>query len=46
MFYVDLSGRAQDAGVAEAIRGLEEICEEVRVLGTYPAAPRAQEPPA
>ena len=44
IFYVDLHGRAQETAVAEAIQGLQDICEEVRVLGSYPAAQRAQEP--
>jgi hypothetical protein len=38
MFFADLSGNARDAPVAEAIAGLRELCEEVRVLGSYPAA--------
>ncbi|HWX75254.1 MAG TPA: prephenate dehydratase [Solirubrobacteraceae bacterium] len=39
MFFADLSGDARDAVVAEAIAGLGALCEEVRVLGSYPAAP-------
>src|SRR4051812_36919992 len=38
MFFADLEGRADDGPVAEAIRGLQAHCEEVRALGTYPAA--------
>jgi prephenate dehydratase len=38
MFFVDLEGRADDRTVAEAVRGLRTHCEEVRALGTYPAA--------
>jgi prephenate dehydratase len=38
MFFVDLEGRADDRPVAEAMRGLGTHCEEVRTLGSYPAA--------
>jgi len=38
VFFVDLAGRVQDAAVAEAIAGVESMCEEVRVLGSYRAA--------
>jgi len=37
-FHVDMDGRADDAAVADAIAGLGAHCEEVRLLGTYPAA--------
>jgi len=36
-FYVDLAGRADDADVARGINHLREMCETVRVLGSYPA---------
>jgi prephenate dehydratase len=36
-FYVDLMGRADDANVARGIDHLREMCEAVRVLGSYPA---------
>jgi prephenate dehydratase len=39
LFLVDLEGAAQDGPAAEAIEGLRKHCEEVRVLGTYEAAP-------
>jgi len=39
LFLVDLQGAAQDGPAAEAIEGLRKHCEEVRVLGTYQAAP-------
>jgi prephenate dehydratase len=39
LFLVDLEGAAQDGPAAEAIEGLRKHCEEVRVLGTYQAAP-------
>jgi prephenate dehydratase len=38
LFLVDLEGRADHGPVAEAVAGLHGHCEEVRVLGTYPAA--------
>jgi prephenate dehydratase len=38
MFFVDIAGRPQEARMAEAIEGLGALCEEVRVLGSYPAA--------
>ena len=38
VFHVDMEGRAEDAPVAEAIAGLGAHCEEVRMLGSYPAA--------
>jgi prephenate dehydratase len=36
-FYADLSGDAAEANVARAIDHLREMCETVRVLGSYPA---------
>ncbi len=36
MFFIDLEGRAVDGVVAEAIEGLREKAENVRVLGSYP----------
>ena len=36
MFFIDLEGRAIDGAVAEAIEGLREKAENVRVLGSYP----------
>lgn len=38
MFFVDLEGDAGEEPVAEAIAGLRELCEQVCVLGSYPAA--------
>jgi prephenate dehydratase len=38
MFFVDLEGRVEDGAVADAVDGLATRCEEVRVLGSYPAA--------
>ena len=39
MFFVDLEGAPQaEQSVSEAVSDVREICEEVRVLGSYPAA--------
>jgi prephenate dehydratase len=38
MFFLDLEGALADAAVSEALDGLRGLCEEVRVLGSYPAA--------
>jgi len=38
MFFVDCDGRSGDEQVAGAIDGLRAHCEEVRVMGSYPAA--------
>jgi prephenate dehydratase len=38
MFFADLEGRAEDEAVDDAIAGVSGLCEEVRVLGSYPAA--------
>jgi prephenate dehydratase len=38
VFHLDMEGRAGDAPVADAIAGLRAHCEEVRMLGSYPAA--------
>ncbi len=46
MFFVDLEGRVSDTHVAQAIDGLSELCEAVRVLGSYPAAARPRPPSA
>jgi prephenate dehydratase len=37
MFFADLSGRLEQPPVAAAIAGVRAVCEEVRVLGSYPA---------
>jgi prephenate dehydratase len=42
MFFVDLAGRVGEARVDEAIAGIEALCDEVRVLGSYRSAPRSQ----
>jgi prephenate dehydratase len=38
LFYVDMEGRAADPSVTDAIAALGRHCEEVRLLGSYPAA--------
>jgi prephenate dehydratase len=38
LFHVDMDGRADDPSVADAIAALGSHCEEVRLLGSYPAA--------
>ncbi|HXN39874.1 MAG TPA: ACT domain-containing protein, partial [Solirubrobacteraceae bacterium] len=38
MFFVDLRGCPEQGQVAEAISGVRELCEQVRVLGSYRAA--------
>lgn len=38
MFFVDLEGDVSSPPVVEALAGLRELCEQVRVLGCYPAA--------
>jgi prephenate dehydratase len=37
MFFVDLQGSAREHTVAEALAELRAVCEQVRVLGSYPA---------
>ncbi len=39
VFLADCEGRAADGPVAEAVAGLAAHCDQVRVLGSYPAAP-------
>ncbi len=38
LFHVDMEGRVDEPSVADAVRALDAHCEEVRLLGTYPAA--------
>jgi prephenate dehydratase len=38
LFHVDLEGRSAEAAVADAVAALHAHCEDVRVLGSYPAA--------
>jgi prephenate dehydratase len=37
-FYVDIMGEARDSNISRGIDHLREMCETVRVLGSYPAA--------
>jgi prephenate dehydratase len=50
MFFADVGGRAEDDEVAAALAGVRARCQEVRVLGSYRAAPEAPkgepEPPS
>ena len=43
MFFVDLQAALTESRVAEALAGVEAICEQVRVLGSYPASPGVAE---
>ncbi len=38
VFFADLQGGVGEPTAAEALDGLRAVCEEVRVLGSYPAA--------
>jgi prephenate dehydratase len=38
MFFTDLQGSLEQEPVASAVEGLRAFCQEVRVLGSYPAA--------
>jgi prephenate dehydratase len=38
LFYIDLIGRAEDTPVKNALSHLGEVCDFLRVLGTYRAA--------
>lgn len=46
MFFADLAGPLEDQTVAQAVAGVRAMCEEVRVLGSYPAAADPEPPPA
>jgi prephenate dehydratase len=39
MFFVDLEGRDTEPAVTEALAGLQEHVESLRVLGSFPASP-------
>jgi prephenate dehydratase len=39
-FFVDCDGAACEGPVAEAVAGLRKHCEQVKILGSYPAARR------
>ena len=38
IFFVDFDGHTEDAKVKKTIKSLEEMCEAVQVLGSFPAA--------
>lgn len=38
MFFVDLDGSLEQEAVSDALTGLHPLCEQVRVLGSYPTA--------
>jgi prephenate dehydratase len=38
LFHLDMEGRSDDDAVADAVVALRAHCDEVRVLGSYPAA--------
>jgi prephenate dehydratase len=38
VFFADLAGKAEEEPARAALEGLRAVCEEVRVLGSYPAA--------
>jgi prephenate dehydratase len=38
MFFLDIEGRDTDHHVAQALRGLSEHVEVLRLLGSFPAA--------
>jgi prephenate dehydratase len=44
MFFADLEGRIGDSAVNDALEGVSRLCEEVRVLGSYPSASRPRGP--
>jgi len=44
MFFADLAGRVEDRPVAEALAGIRAMCEELLVLGSYPAAADSEPP--
>lgn len=37
-FIIDVEGHQSDAAVERSIRGLRAICEDIRILGSYPRA--------
>jgi chorismate mutase/prephenate dehydratase len=38
VFFVDFEGHAEDLKVKKALKSLEDICETVSVLGSFPMA--------
>lgn len=46
VFFLDCSGHVDETGMGEALAALRRICADVRFLGSYPRAPRAEAGPA
>ncbi|HEV2975892.1 MAG TPA: prephenate dehydratase [Solirubrobacteraceae bacterium] len=44
MFFVDIDGSLAEPRLTQAVDALAELCEEVHVLGSYPAAAPAAQP--
>jgi len=44
IFFADLEGAEQEAGIAEALAAIRETVDTVRVLGSYPAARSPESP--
>jgi prephenate dehydratase len=44
MFFADLAGSVREPRVAESIEGVQRLCDEARVLGSYRAASPAGHP--
>ncbi len=38
VFFIDFEGHLEDTRVARAVKSLQELCEEVTILGSYPMA--------
>jgi chorismate mutase/prephenate dehydratase len=43
VFFTDFDGHHEDPRVKKAIKGLEEVCDSVSVLGSFPVAKVADE---
>jgi chorismate mutase / prephenate dehydratase len=43
VFFVDYDGHAEDAKVKKTIKSLEDMCESVQILGSFPAAKMIEE---
>jgi chorismate mutase/prephenate dehydratase len=42
VFFADFDGHHEDPKVKKAIKSLEDVCESVAVLGSFPAAKPAE----
>jgi chorismate mutase/prephenate dehydratase len=38
IFFLDLSGHLNDQNVSDAVKELKELCQFVKILGSYPRA--------